>query len=138
MARTVFDVLKDRMDEDISSALQFLGSGGAQDFAQYKEVTGLLRGLRSCVSHVGTLLKTESEKHREYITSIMGIVIDMGKTAFTDEDRFPDGAWCKVGDYVMFRMNTGTRFTVSGKEFRLMNDDSIEAVIPDPRGICRV
>jgi len=50
MARTVFDVLKDRMDEDISSALQFLGSGGAQDFAQYKEVTGLLRGLRSCVS----------------------------------------------------------------------------------------
>ena len=85
-----------------------------------------------------TLLKTDNEKHREYITSIMGIVIDMGKTAFTDEDRFPDGAWCKVGDYVMFRMNTGTRFAVNGKEFRLMNDDSVEAIIPDPRGICKV
>tara|TARA_R100000656_G_scaffold109678_1_gene81692 strand:+ start:229 stop:612 length:384 start_codon:yes stop_codon:yes gene_type:complete len=85
-----------------------------------------------------SLLKTDNEKHREYITSIMGVVIDMGKSAYTDEDRFPDGAWCQVGDYVMFRMNTGTRFTVNGKEFRLMNDDSIEAVIPDPRGICRV
>ena len=83
-----------------------------------------------------TLLKTDSEKHREYITSIMGVVIDMGADAYKDKERYPDGPWCKVGDYVMFRMNTGTRFKVNGKEFRLMNDDSIEAVIPDPRGIC--
>jgi hypothetical protein len=61
MARTIFDVLKDRMDEDISSALQFLGSGGAQDFTQYKEVTGLLRGLRSCVSHVEDLARNQLE-----------------------------------------------------------------------------
>ena len=55
----------------------------------------------------------------------------------TFESRFGENSepWCKVGDYVMFRMNTGTRFTVSGKEYRLMNDDSIEAVIDDPRGI---
>jgi len=83
-----------------------------------------------------TLLKTDSEKHREYITSIMGVVIDMGGDAYTDKERYPGGPWCKLGDYVMFRMNTGTRFKVNGKEFRLMNDDSIEAVIPDPRGIC--
>ena len=85
-----------------------------------------------------SLLKTETEKHREYILSIMGVVIDMGEDAFSDEERFPSGSWCKIGDYVMFRMNTGTRFRVNGKEFRLMNDDSIEAVIPDPRGICNV
>lgn len=85
-----------------------------------------------------SLLKTESEKQREYILSIMGIVVDMGAGAYADVERFPDGAWCKVGDYVMFRMNTGTRFKVNGKEFRLMNDDSIEAVIADPRGICKV
>ena len=69
--------------------------------------------------------------------SIMGAVIDMGESAYSDEERFPSGPWCKVGDYVMFRMNTGTRFKVNGKEFRLMNDDSIEAVVPDPRGICK-
>lgn len=85
-----------------------------------------------------TLLKTDSEIKKEYIMSIMGVVIDMGDAAYTDKDRFPTGAWCKVGDYVMFRMNTGTRFKVNGKEFRLMNDDSVEAVIPDPRGICKV
>jgi len=85
-----------------------------------------------------TLLKTTEAMHREYITSIMGVVIDMGSDAYSDKDRFPEGPWCKEGDYVMFRMNTGTRFKVNGKEFRLMNDDSIEAVIPDPRGIMAV
>ena len=82
-----------------------------------------------------SLLKTDTEKHREYIMSIMGIVIDMGDGAYSDKERFHEGPWCKPGDYVMFRMNTGTRFKVNGKEFRLMNDDSIEAVIPDPSGI---
>jgi len=85
-----------------------------------------------------TLLKTTEAMHREYITSIMGVVIDMGSDAYSDKDRFPEGPWCKEGDYVMFRMNTGTRFKVNGKEFRLMNDDSIEAVIPDPREIMAV
>tara|TARA_R100001369_G_scaffold42024_1_gene68243 strand:+ start:839 stop:1219 length:381 start_codon:yes stop_codon:yes gene_type:complete len=85
-----------------------------------------------------SLIKTDSEKHKEYILSIMGIVIDMGAGAYSDKERYPEGPWCKPGDYVMFRMNTGTRFRVNGKEFRLMNDDSIEAVIPDPRGICNV
>jgi len=85
-----------------------------------------------------SLLKTDAQKHRDYITTIMGIVIDMGEDAFGDKERFPSGPWCKQGDYVMFRMNTGTRFKVNGKEFRLMNDDSVEAVIPDPRGVMAV
>ena len=85
----------------------------------------------------GGIIKAESVRKREYIMSIMGLVLDMGDLAYKDESRFGENAepWCKVGDYVMFRMNTGTRFTVSGKEYRLMNDDSIEAVIADPRGI---
>jgi co-chaperonin GroES (HSP10) len=84
------------------------------------------------------LLKTTDQMHKEYIMSIMGLVIDIGADAYSDKDRFPEGPWCKEGDYVMFRMNTGTRFKVNGKEFRLMNDDSVEAVIPDPRGIMSV
>jgi co-chaperonin GroES (HSP10) len=85
-----------------------------------------------------TLVKTDSAKNKEFLLSIMGVVLDMGEGAYKDKDRFPEGAWCKPGDYVMFRMNTGTRFKVNGKEFRLMNDDSIEAVIADPRGITGV
>jgi co-chaperonin GroES (HSP10) len=76
-----------------------------------------------------SLLKTDTEKHREYIMSIMGVVIDMGPDAYSDKERFPEGPWCKVGDYVMFRMNTGTRFKVNGKEFRLMNDDSLSLIL---------
>lgn len=85
-----------------------------------------------------SVIKTDSQKHKDYITTIMGIVVDIGKDAYKDKERFPSGPYCEQGDFVMFRMNTGTRFSVNGKEFRLMNDDSIEAVIPDPRGVMAV
>ena len=83
------------------------------------------------------LIKANTTKHHEYIMSIIGIVLDMGNEAYGDKERFPSGPWCKQGDYVMFRANTGTRFTVYGQEYRLMNDDSIEAVVDDPRGVQR-
>ena len=83
------------------------------------------------------LLKSTTTMNQEHIMSIIGLVLDMGDQAYSDDDRFPSGPWCKVGDYVMFRMNTGTRFKVGGVEYRLMNDDSIEAIVADPRGITR-
>ena len=84
------------------------------------------------------LLKSVNTKNHEQVMSIIGLVLDMGGQAYSDAERFPTGPWCKQGDYVMFRANTGTRFSIGGKEYRLMNDDSIEAVVPDPRGIQRV
>ncbi len=83
------------------------------------------------------VLKTDSVMHNEHIMSIIGVVLDMGDQAYNDKERFPNGPWCKTGDYVMFRANTGTRFKVAGVEYRLMNDDSIEAVVADPRGVSR-
>jgi len=84
-----------------------------------------------------SVLKTETAKNHDHVMSIIGLVVDMGAGAYADKERFPDGAWCKEGDYVMFRMNSGTRFTVEGIEYRLMNDDSVEAVVADPTGIQR-
>ena len=84
------------------------------------------------------IIKSSKEMHQEYIMSTIGVVLDMGKQAYSDKERFPTGPWCKTGDYVMFRANTGTRFKVGGVEYRLMNDDSIEAVVSDPRGVTRV
>jgi len=83
------------------------------------------------------LVKATTTKQQEHIMSIIGLVLDMGDLAYSDKERFPSGSWCKAGDYVMFRMNTGTRFKVGGVEYRLMNDDSIEAVVADPHGIIR-
>jgi len=61
MATTVLDVLKNKLEEDMSSALQFLGGGGAKDFAQYKEVTGMVRGLETCMNHVEDLSRNMGE-----------------------------------------------------------------------------
>ena len=83
------------------------------------------------------IIKADRTRHEEYILATMGAVVDMGDQAYADKDRFPTGPWCKVGDFVMFRPNTGTRFKVNGSEYRLMNDDSIQAVVADPRGIVR-
>ena len=83
------------------------------------------------------IIKADQARREEYILATMGAVIDMGAEAYSDKDRFPNGPWCKVGDFVMFRPNTGTRFKVNGSEYRLMNDDSIQAVVADPRGVVR-
>lgn len=83
------------------------------------------------------IVKSAQAMHQDSLMSMIGLVLDMGEQAYSDKDRFPTGAWCKQGDYVMFRMNTGTRFKLGGVEYRLMNDDSIEAVVNDPRGITR-
>lgn len=84
------------------------------------------------------ILKLEKEKHHDHILSTMGLVVGMGDEAYKDKGRFEEGPWCKMGDVVMFRANTGTRFKVGDTEYRLMNDDSIEAVVPDPSQISRV
>lgn len=84
------------------------------------------------------IIKADTTKQYETVLSMCGAVLDMGPQAYSDPDRFPNGPWCKIGDFVMFRANTGTRFRVAGQEYRLMNDDSIEAVVADPRGVERV
>lgn len=83
------------------------------------------------------IVKAERTRYEEQLMTVTGAVIDMGAQAYTDKDRFPNGPWCKVGDYVVFRANSGTRIRVNGVEYRLMNDDSIEAVVADPRGVTR-
>ena len=83
------------------------------------------------------LLKSEKTMRDEYILSMIGLVLDMGEQAYSDTDRFPTGPWCERGNYVMFRANSGTRFKVGKQEYRLINDDSIEAVVDDPSKITR-
>ena len=85
----------------------------------------------------GGIVKAAKTLRDEYILSTIGLVLDMGEQAYADKDRFPTGPWCKQGDYVMFRANTGTRFKVGNQEYRLMNDDSIEAVVDDPSVVAR-
>ena len=70
--------------------------------------------------------------------SIVGFVMKLGPDAYQDKKKFPNGAYCKEGDLILMRSYSGTRFSIHGKEFRLINDDSVEATVQDPRGIRKV
>ena len=86
----------------------------------------------------GGIIKAEETIRYEEISTITGFVLKMGPDCYKDETRFPTGPWCKEGDFVVFRSFSGTRIKIYGKEFRIINDDNVEAVVDDPRGIEKV
>ncbi len=86
----------------------------------------------------GGILKAAKTLQDEEVGSIVGMVLKLGADAYNDPKRFPSGALCKEGDWILMRSYSGTRFKVHGKEFRLINDDSVEATVEDPRGIIKV
>lgn len=83
------------------------------------------------------ILKADAIVRQDEIATVVGFVIKMGPDCYKDTTRFPTGPYCKEGDFVLMRTYAGTRFKLHGVEFRLVNDDSIEAVVQDPRGYSR-
>ncbi len=84
-----------------------------------------------------SIIKADSFMKSEEQTTTVLFVLAVGPDAYKDEKKFPNGAWCKEGDFVLVRTYSGTRFKIYGREFRLLNDDQIDAVVDDPRGITR-
>jgi co-chaperonin GroES (HSP10) len=85
----------------------------------------------------GGIIRSEDSRHEESIATVVGWVMSMGPDAYANYARFPSGPYCQVGDWVVFRAFSGTRIKIHGKEFRLINDDTVEAVVEDPRGVER-
>ncbi|NDD55106.1 hypothetical protein EBZ39_14800 [bacterium] len=85
----------------------------------------------------GGLIKAEDTKRTEELTTVVLFVVKLGDLAYADKERFPTGPWCKEGDFVLTRPYSGTRVVIHGREFRIINDDTVEAVVDDPRGIRR-
>ena len=103
------------------------------------------KGYKLLISPVQVEEKTEGGvyvpdaiRDAEGIASIVGFVVKMGEDAYKDKNKFPNGAYCKEGDFVIFRSYSGTRFKIHNEEFRLINDDTVEAVVDDPRGYRRI
>ena len=86
----------------------------------------------------GGIIKAQSTISVEETASVVGFVLAMGPDCYKDEKRFPTGPWCKEGDFIIMRAYSGTCISIHGKEFRIINDDTPEAVIDDPRGVSRV
>lgn len=83
------------------------------------------------------LIKADETRRFEEVLATVFFVVKLGPDAYTDKEKFPTGPWCKEGDFVLARPNSGTRLKIHGREFRLINDDTVEAVVQDPRGISR-
>jgi len=83
------------------------------------------------------IIKSSQAMHYEEVLTPVLFVVKLGPTAYQDKSRFPNGPRCKEGDFIVVRPNSGTRLKIHGREFRLINDDSVEATVQDPRGITR-
>ena len=84
------------------------------------------------------LIKSDQTMRNEEVLSTVFFVVKMGPDCYKDEKRFPSGPWCKVGDFILARPNSGTRLKIHNREFRVINDDSVEGIVEDPRGISRI
>jgi co-chaperonin GroES (HSP10) len=78
----------------------------------------------------------ETMRIEETLTTVL-FVVDLGPDCYLDKSRFPNGPWCKKGDFVLVKPYSGSRLVIHGREFRIINDDTVEAVVDDPRGIKR-
>ena len=85
----------------------------------------------------GGIALAEITTRREEAGAVVGLVLKQGDLCYKDATKFPTGPWCKEGDFVLLRAYSGSRFSVDGKEFIIVNDDMIEGVVEDPRGINR-
>jgi len=83
------------------------------------------------------IIKADATINYEEKLATVLFVVDLGPDCYLDKTRFPNGPWCQRGDFVIVRPNAGTRLLIHGREFRLINDDSVESVVQDPRGIKR-
>ena len=84
-----------------------------------------------------TIVKAGSFMRQEEHATTVLFVVSVGPDAYKDTAKFPGGPWCKAGDFILVRTYSGTRFKIYGKEFRLINDDMVDAVVQDPRGLTR-
>lgn len=84
----------------------------------------------------GLIKADETIRNEEILTTVL-FVVDMGPDCYKDTNKFPSGPWCKQGDFVLVRPNSGSRLVIHGREFRLINDDTVEGTVDDPRGIKR-
>jgi len=87
-------------------------------------------------SEVGLIKADETMRNEETLTTVL-FVVDLGPDCYLDKNKFPTGPWCKKGDFVLIKPHAGSRLIIHGREFRMINDDSVEGTVDDPRGIKR-
>ena len=83
----------------------------------------------------GGIVLAESTLEKQQVASQCGLILAMGPQCYQDKERYPEGPWCKVGEWVMFARYAGSRIKIEGGEIRLLNDDEILATIKSPQDL---
>ena len=84
-----------------------------------------------------SILMSDAMRKQEEIATTVLFVVKVGPDCYQDKTKYPQGPWCKEGDFVLVRTYSGTRFKIHGREFRVIYEDQVEATVQDPRGILR-
>lgn len=87
-------------------------------------------------SEIGLIKADETMRNEETLTTVL-FVVELGPDCYKDTTKFPSGPWCKQGDFILVRPYAGSRLVIHGREFRIINDDTVEGIVDDPRGIKR-
>ncbi len=126
-----------------ANALNIIGEGMKEDEARKATQLPEIKGYRILIAPIQPEEKTEGGIYKpdqfldlEKSATVCGLVMGMGEDCYKDKDRF-QSAWCKEGDFVLTGAYKGTRFSIHGREFRIINDDQVLAVVEDPRGYTR-
>jgi hypothetical protein len=104
--------------------------------AGYKILCAIPEQEKEYEGDIGIIKADETLRYDELLTTVL-FVVDLGPDCYADKAKFPTGPWCQKGDFVLTRPNAGSRLLIHGREFRIINDDSVEGVVEDPRGIKR-
>ena len=83
----------------------------------------------------GGLYLTEKTLETQQLTTVVGFVVKMGDLCYKDKTKFPEGPWCKRGQFVVYGRYAGARFKTKYGEHRILNDDEIIATIQQPEDI---
>ena len=83
----------------------------------------------------GGVILAENTLERQQVASQVGLVLAMGPQCYKDKERYPEGPWCKVNDWVMFARYAGSRVKIEGGEMRMLNEDEVLATIDSPEDI---
>ena len=125
------------LSEMVADAREFVDAEKASQLPEPKGYRILCAVPDASDTYESGLAKASDTKRIEENGTVVLFVLKMGDLCYKEEAKFPTGAWCKEGDFVLTRAYAGTRFKIHGREFRIINDDTVEGVVADPRGYTR-
>ena len=137
----IWDEVVQEFNQEIERLKASLGDGAAEDFAHYRQLVGSIQGLDWARTNLTEIIKKRmyeedysTKDDMSYLTTV-GKVIALGELAYKDVDKFPNGGWCNIGDYVCYGKHAGTKLYYQNVKLLLLFDDQVIMRVSDPKDL---